>query len=144
MGQRVIAPELQALYDKGAQVYSYSKLGTIHDCPYNAYLTYVDTEKREQCQNVYSYLGGICHDVLEGIIEGKNTEADIGPAIENGLDELEALKAITKYPSEILGIQDKKGDIKKGLDADLVFWTDHPFSNTTKVKNVFARGKQLV
>lgn len=38
MGQRVVAPELQALYDKGAQVYSYSKLGTIHDCPYNAYL----------------------------------------------------------------------------------------------------------
>ena len=37
MGQRVVAPELQALYDKGAQVYSYSKLGTIHDCPYNAY-----------------------------------------------------------------------------------------------------------
>ena len=41
MGQRVIAPELQALYDKGAQVYSYSKLSTIHDCPYNAYLTYI-------------------------------------------------------------------------------------------------------
>ena len=89
MGQRVVAPELQALYDKGAQVYSYSKLGTIHDCPYNAYLTYI--EKREQCQNVYSYLGGTCHDVLEGIIEGKNTEADIKPAHQNALDELDML-----------------------------------------------------
>ena len=89
MGQRVIAPELQALYDKGANVYSYSKLGTIHDCPYNAYLTYI--KKREQCQNVYSYLGTICHDTLEGIIEGKNTNADIGPAIENGLEELDML-----------------------------------------------------
>ena len=89
MGQRVVAQELQALYDKGAQVYSYSKLGTIHDCPYNAYLTYI--EKREQCQNVYSYLGGTCHDVLEGIIEGKNTEADIKPALQNALDELDML-----------------------------------------------------
>lgn len=87
MGQRVIAPELQALYDKGAQVYSYSKLSTIHDCPYNAYLTYI--KPRDQCANVYSSLGTVVHDTLEGIIEGKNTEADIGPAIENGLDELD-------------------------------------------------------
>lgn len=91
MGQRVIAPELQALYDKGAKVYSYSKLSTIHDCPYNAYLTYVEVPKREQCANVYSSLGTVVHDTLEGIIEGKNTEADIGPAIENGLDELDML-----------------------------------------------------
>ena len=89
MGQRVVAPELQALYDKGAQVYSYSKLGTIHDCPYNAYLTYI--KPRDQCQNVYSYLGGTCHDVLEGIIEGKNTEADIKPTLQTALDELDML-----------------------------------------------------
>lgn len=89
MGQRVIAPELQALYDKGAHVYSYSKLGTVHDCPYNAYLTYI--KPRDQAQNVYSYLGSVCHDVLEGIIEGKNTEADISPAIETGLEELDML-----------------------------------------------------
>lgn len=89
MGQRVVAPELQALYDKGAKVYSYSKLSTIHDCPYNAYLTYI--KKRQQADNVYSYLGTICHDTLEGILEGKNTEADIGPAIEAGLEELDML-----------------------------------------------------
>ena len=58
MRQRVIAPELKALYDNGAHVYSYSKLGTVHDCPYNAYLTYI--EPRDQAQNVYSYLGSIC------------------------------------------------------------------------------------
>ena len=56
---------------------------------YNAYLTYI--EKREQCRNVYSYLGGTCHDVLEGIIEGKNTEADIKPTLQNALDELDML-----------------------------------------------------
>ena len=89
MGQRTIAPELQALYDKGAKVYSYSKLGTIHDCPYNAYLTYI--EPRDQCANVYSSLGTVVHDTLEGIIEGKNTEADIKPAIQNALDELDML-----------------------------------------------------
>lgn len=89
MGQREIAPELQALYDKGAQVYSYSRLSTIHDCPYNAYLTYI--EKRPQCANVYSSLGTVCHDTLEGIIEGKNTEADIWPAIKSELETLDML-----------------------------------------------------
>ena len=89
MGQRTVAPELQALYDKGAKVYSYSKLGTIHDCPYNAYLTYI--KKREQAENVYSYLGTVVHDTLESIVEDKCTQADIQPALENGLDELEML-----------------------------------------------------
>lgn len=89
MGQRERAPEIQALYDKGAKVYSYSKLSTIHDCPYNAYLTYID--QRPTLDNVYSYMGTICHDTLEGIIEGKNTVADISPAIENGLEELKLL-----------------------------------------------------
>lgn len=112
MGQRVIAPELKALYDKGAQVYSYSKLSTIHDCPYNAYLTYI--EKRSQSQNVYSYLGTIAHDTLEGIVEGKCTKADIRPALESGLEEL-----------DMLGIAFPKS--RDGSDAIRNKWTSNMF-----------------
>lgn len=112
MGQRVVAPELQALYDKGAQVYSYSKLGTIHDCPYNAYLTYI--ERRPQSSNVYSYLGTIAHDTLEGIVEGKCTQADIRPALESGLEEL-----------DMLGIQFPKS--RDGSDAIRNKWVSNMF-----------------
>ena len=106
MGQRVIAPELQALYDKGAHVYSYSKLGTVHDCPYNAYLTYI--KPRDQAQNVYSYLGSVCHDVLEGIIEGKNTEADISPAIEQVWKNLTCLASI--FPKHEMAAMESETD----------------------------------
>lgn len=110
MAQRVIAPELQALYDKGAKVYSYSKLGSIHDCAYGAYLTYI--EKSPQAQNVYSYLGGIAHDVLENIVEGKQTKDDIKPAIQNGLDEL-----------EMIGLDFPK--LKDGSDGIKKKWTEN-------------------
>lgn len=43
-------------------------------------------------------------------------------AAREGLDKLEALKSITLYPAEITEISDRVGDIKIGLDADLLIW----------------------
>ena len=150
MGQRVIAPELQALYDKGAQVYSYSKLGTIHECPYNAYLTYI--EKREQCTNVYSSLGTVVHDTLEGIVEGKNTEADIGPAIENGLDELDMLSPKGEYEVEkllILKLRDDRylqgyADLIRVLPDGRLQVLDIKTSSQFKDEDLLHYGRQLV
>lgn len=54
-------------------------------------------------------------------------------AFKAGLAEMDALKAITINPAEILGIDDKVGSIKVGKDADIVIWDRHPFdiqSNT--------------
>ncbi len=44
-----------------------------------------------------------------------------------GLDEMEALKAITTNPAEILGVDDRIGSLKVGKDADIVIWSGHPF-----------------
>lgn len=41
-------------------------------------------------------------------------------AMKNGLDEMEALKAITINPAKILGLDDRIGSIKEGKDADLI------------------------
>lgn len=49
-------------------------------------------------------------------------------AAEQGMDETEALRAITCYPAEILGLSDRIGALKVGLDADLVLFSDHPFA----------------
>lgn len=87
MAQRVIAPELQALFDKGYAVYSYSKLSTIDDCPYSAKLTYI--EKNRGIHNIYDICGNRLHDTLEAIVNGEATEADLKPSLQAELDEMD-------------------------------------------------------
>lgn len=50
-----------------------------------------------------------------------------GMAVAAGLDELEALKAITINAAEIVGIADRVGSLEVGKDADLVIYDGHPF-----------------
>lgn len=63
-------------------------------------------------------------------------------AVRAGMDETEGLKAITKNPAEVLGIGDRKGEIKPGRDADLVIWSGRPFAFETKAESVFIMGKR--
>lgn len=49
-----------------------------------------------------------------------------GLAVKSGLDEMEAIKAITINPAEIVGIDDRVGSIEVGKDADLVVFDGHP------------------
>ena len=41
-------------------------------------------------------------------------------SVRAGLDEIEGLKAVTKNPAEVLGIDDRKGELMAGRDADIV------------------------
>lgn len=66
-----------------------------------------------------------------------------GLAVRHGMEELEGLKAITKNPAEVLGIADCKGELKAGLDADIVIWNKHPFAYDTQVEQVFQEGKAV-
>lgn len=63
--------------------------------------------------------------------------------VEGGLNEIEALKAITIYPAEILEISNKKGMIERGLDADVVIWDRHPFDIKAKVEKIIIKGKEI-
>lgn len=49
-----------------------------------------------------------------------------GMAVKAGMDEYEALKAITINPAEICGIADRVGSIEKCKDADIVVWSADP------------------
>ncbi|KAF9439197.1 putative N-acetylglucosamine-6-phosphate deacetylase [Entomortierella beljakovae] len=51
---------------------------------------------------------------------------------------IEALEAVTLHPASLLGIQEKKGVIKPGADADLVFLSDDLY-----VKRVFVAGEEV-
>jgi imidazolonepropionase-like amidohydrolase len=61
--------------------------------------------------------------------------------VREGMDEEEALKAITINPAEILGIADRVGSLEKGKDADIIVLSGHPFDWRTKVELVLINGK---
>lgn len=46
-----------------------------------------------------------------------------------GLDEMEALKAITINPAEIMGLGDRIGSIEVGKDADIIILDGHPLKD---------------
>ncbi|MEA4963358.1 amidohydrolase [Lutispora sp.] len=64
-----------------------------------------------------------------------------GFVAKEGLDEMEALKAITIYPAEILGIADRVGSIEVGKDADIAIFDGHPFNATAKTEAVLIDGQ---
>lgn len=49
-----------------------------------------------------------------------------GLAVKEGLPEMEAWKAITCNPAQIVGIGDRVGAIKEGMDADIVVFRGDP------------------
>lgn len=64
-------------------------------------------------------------------------------AVCDGMDEYEALKAITINPAKICGISDKVGSISEGKDADLVIFDDSPFDIMKKPVLVICDGQQI-
>lgn len=66
-----------------------------------------------------------------------------GLAVRHGMDEAEALKAITINAAEILGVADRVGSLEVGKDADLVIFDGHPFETRTKVEKVFVNGEEV-
>ena len=49
-----------------------------------------------------------------------------GLAVNAGLDEETAWKAITIHPATAIGISDRVGSLEAGKDADIVIWTANP------------------
>ncbi|MCD9188881.1 MAG: amidohydrolase family protein [Pyrinomonadaceae bacterium] len=55
--------------------------------------------------------------------------------------EEEALKMITFNPAKQLGIDKRTGSIEVGKDADLVIWSEHPFSPYARVETTMIEGE---
>jgi len=63
-----------------------------------------------------------------------------GLAVKDGMEEAEALKAITINAAEALGIEDRVGSLEVGKDADIVIFNGHPFDVTSKTEYVLIDG----
>jgi len=66
-----------------------------------------------------------------------------GMAAAFGLPKEEALKAVTIYPAEILGVADKVGSIDTGKIANLIVTDGDPLEIRTQIKYLFINGKQI-
>lgn len=66
-----------------------------------------------------------------------------GLAIKAGMDEYEALKAITINPAKHLGVSDRVGSLEVGKDADVVIMDGSPFTVDGAVKCVLIDGKKV-
>lgn len=58
-----------------------------------------------------------------------------------GMDELEAIKAITINAAEILEVEHRLGSLEVGKDADVVLWDKHPFDLQAHVLMTIVDGK---
>lgn len=64
-----------------------------------------------------------------------------GMAHAAGMDELDALRAITINAAEILEVADRVGSLEVGKDADIVIYDGHPFDTDGKAWKVMMDGK---
>lgn len=64
-------------------------------------------------------------------------------AARAGMDEEEALAAITINAACIAGVGDRLGSLTQGKDADLVVMDGHPFDWRSRVKHVLIDGQEV-
>ena len=64
-------------------------------------------------------------------------------AASYGFEEDAAFEAITLGAARLLGVEKQIGRLKKGLQGDVVVWSDHPFAPGAKVERVFVGGQEV-
>ena len=87
--ERAEDKRLTELREKGYQIYSISRLNTMNQCPYQAYLNYVQKEKG--VPNIWALMGGHLHDALQECIDTGCDERIVAEAIDKELENLDML-----------------------------------------------------
>ncbi len=75
------------------------------------------------------------------VIELDNTMLQLGRFVRSGLNELDALKAVTINAAKLTNIDDRVGSIEVGKDADIVIWSHNPFHYLAQPKTILIDGK---
>ncbi len=73
----------------------------------------------------------------------RNLPYQAGMAAAHGLPADEALKSITLYPAEILGVADRIGSLEAGKDATLIVTSGDPLETPTQVTRAFIQGRAV-
>ncbi|HSV62507.1 MAG TPA: amidohydrolase family protein [Chthoniobacterales bacterium] len=73
----------------------------------------------------------------------RNIGYEAGLAAGYGLPKEEALKAVTLYPAQILGVADKLGSLETGKAATLIVTNGDPLDFPTQVEIAFVDGRKI-
>ena len=64
-------------------------------------------------------------------------------AVKEGLDPQVALEALTVNPASFLGLDERVGALRPGLDGDVVIWSGDPLDVNSRAENVFISGTEV-
>jgi len=73
----------------------------------------------------------------------RNLPYHAAKAAAYGLPQDEALKAVTLYPAQIMGVADRVGSLEEGKDATLIVTDGDPLEITTHVRELFLQGRRI-
>ena len=73
----------------------------------------------------------------------RNLPYQAATAVAYGLPADEAIKAITLYPAQILGVQDRVGSLEPGKDATIIVTNGDPLETPTAVESAFIQGRSV-
>ncbi len=73
----------------------------------------------------------------------RNLPYHAATAAAHGLRRSEALRSVTLYPAQILGIADRVGSLEPGKDATLIVTTGDPLETDTHVTQAFVQGRSV-
>ena len=63
--------------------------------------------------------------------------------VKEGLDREAAIRAITLNPAEIMGLDDRVGALRPGMDGDVVLWSGDPLDVMNRAMRVFVEGREV-
>jgi imidazolonepropionase-like amidohydrolase len=64
-------------------------------------------------------------------------------AVKEGLDPRVGLESITVNPAAIMGLDDRVGSLRPGLDGDVVIWSGDPLDVMSRALKVFVEGREV-
>jgi imidazolonepropionase-like amidohydrolase len=73
----------------------------------------------------------------------RNLAYEAATAAAHGLPRDEALKAITLYAAQILGVEDRLGSLQPGRLASFIVTDGDPLETPTKIERVFVQGREV-
>jgi len=73
----------------------------------------------------------------------RNLPYQAATAAAYGLPKAEALKAVTLYPAQILGVSDRVGSLEVGRDATLMVTDGDPLEIRTQVERLYIQGRDV-
>jgi imidazolonepropionase-like amidohydrolase len=77
------------------------------------------------------------------VLPQQHLDVCVGLAVREGFPAAEALEAVTRYPAEILGIDDRVGTLAIGKDADVAVWDGIFYETNSQTRHVFVDGEHV-